>query len=273
MASYGYRPGVITTVVKNLLIINILVYFSFEFFGNSFAISPSQLFGLHLFQSEYFRPWQIITHMFMHGSISHLIGNMFALFMFGRILEQVWGDKRFFIFYFTCGLGAALIHTFVLWLDYHSMMSAFTAFKNTPEPTLLSNFLSDHIGHANAWVYDFIDTWRANPDSLQYINESKVIFEKVITEAVNVPTIGASGAIFGVLVGFGILFPNTKLYFLLTPIPIKAKYVIGVYVIFEFFMAMQNSAGDNVAHVAHLGGALIGYLLIVYWRRNRKNFY
>ncbi|MCT4600361.1 MAG: rhomboid family intramembrane serine protease [Marinifilaceae bacterium] len=273
MSSYGYRPGTIPTAIKNLLIINIIVYFGFEVLGNSFAISPSHMFGLHLFESDYFRPWQIITHMFMHGSFYHLFGNMFALFMFGRILEQVWGTKRFLIFYFVCGLGAALIHTFVLWIDYHSMNAAFTAFKNTPDPSLLSNFLSDHIGHANSWVYEFIDAWKANPDSVQYIEQGKMIFEKVITESIDVPTVGASGAIFGVLVGFGVLFPNTELLLLFPPIPIKAKYVIGVYIIFELFMAMQNSAGDNVAHFAHLGGAIIGYLLITYWRKNRKNFY
>lgn len=271
----NFRPslGAIPPVVKNLIIINILFFLGDQFLGNILGEEPIRLFGLHFFKSIYFHPWQYLTSMFMHGGLSHLFFNMFALFMFGRILEQVWGAKRFIIYYFACGFGAAALHTFFIWLNYSSMESAYVAFQNTPSPELLAKFVSEHIPHAQQWVYEFIDKWADNPSSQYYISQGTELFEKVINESINVPTVGASGAVFGLLLAFGMLFPNTELMLLFPPIPIKAKYFVALYGLAELYFAVLNSAGDNVAHVAHLGGMIIGFVLIKYWNKSRNKFY
>ena len=271
----NFRPNImsIPPVVKNLLIINVIFFLGDSLFGSVFGQDPVRLFGLYFFESEYFMPWQYVTHMFMHGGFTHLFFNMFALFMFGRILEQVWGPRRFMIYYFVCGLGAAAIHTLFIWFDYSSMNNAYVAFQNTPSPTLLADFLGDNIPHAQQWVYDFIDKWQENPDSPNYINKGTQLFQKVISESINVPTVGASGAVFGLLLAFGMLFPNTELMLLFLPIPIKAKYFVALYGIAELYFAMRNAAGDNVAHIAHLGGMIFGFILIKYWNKHSSKFY
>ncbi len=271
----GFRPSLsaVPAVVKNLIIINILFFLGDQFLGKALDIDFVRLFGLHFFESKFFAPWQFVTHMFMHGSFTHLFFNMFALFMFGRILENMWGAKKFLFYYFSCGLGAALIHTLVIWIDYSSMESAYVAFQNTPTPELLSRFVADNIPHAQQWVYEFLDQWADNPDSQQSISTGIQIFEKAINESINVPTVGASGAVFGLLLGFGMLFPNTEIMLLFPPIPIKAKYFVMIYGAAEFYFAMLNSAGDNVAHVAHLGGMIFGFIIIKVWQKSRKNFY
>lgn len=270
-----YRPPMLSIppVVKNLIIINVLLLLGTFVIGNSFSIDLDHLLGLHFFKSEYFRPHQFITHMFMHGNIGHLFFNMFALFMFGRVLESVWGPRRFLIYYFITGLGAAILHSFVGWLDYASMMRDATAFANTPTPELLSLFVKEHVGRPAPWVMEFIDRWFDNPESGAYINQALQMVNRIITESINIPTVGASGAVFGVLLAFGMLFPNTELMLLFPPIPIKAKYFVIFYGLVELFLGVQNQSGDNVAHFAHLGGMLFGFLLIKFWNKNSKHFY
>ena len=263
----------IPPVVKNLLIINVLFFLGSGLIGKMFNIEPAHLLGLHFFESEYFGPWQYITHMFMHGGLTHLFFNMFALFMFGRILEQVWGPKRFLLYYAVCGLGAAALHTFVMWLDYSSMQEAFTAFKNTPDSGLLARFISENGIPVKPFVYEFIDNWAENPDVTSYIDQGIRIFRDSIDYLINIPTVGASGAVFGLLLAFGMLFPNTQLMLLFPPIPIRAKYFVVIYGVLEFFLGIRGGAGDNVAHFAHLGGMLFGFLLIKYWNKYGSRFY
>jgi membrane associated rhomboid family serine protease len=182
--------------------------------------------GLHYPTSEYFRPFQIITHMFMHGGIAHIFFNMFNLYMFGTVLERVWGPRRFLEFYFITGFGAMLLHTGVQALIIFNICGSF-----------------------------------APP--LHVVNESGQLFD-----IINTPTIGASGAIFGLLTAFGMLFANTDLY-IYGAIPVKAKYLIAAMIAYELFRGFSNSPGDNVAHFAHLGGALIGFIIVKFWNRNR----
>jgi len=271
----GFRPsiGAIPPIVKNLLIINVIFFLGKGILGSMIGENPTNLFGLYFFKSQYFHPWQYITHLFMHADITHIFGNMFALFMFGRILEQVWGAKRFLIYYFACGLGAAALHTLVLWINFQSMEAALVAFKNTPDPSQLAKFVADHIPHAQQWVYELIDRWHENPNSAELIRQGTNLFERVVYESVDIPTVGASGAVFGLLLAFGMLFPNTEIMLLFFPVPIKAKYFVAGYGIFELFLAIKNSAGDNVAHFAHLGGMIFGFILIKYWNKSRNKFY
>jgi len=225
-----FRPTrfeILPVVVKNLLIINGIVFLAQITFGDKFNITD--LFALHTWQSPLFKPWQFITHMFMHGNFGHILSNMFALWMFGSILENVWGPKRFLIFYLVCGLGAALCHMIVLYYDMQPVVEAFRMLPFDQQEALLYS------------------------DRLK-LNEA---------------TLGASGAVFGCLAAFGYLFPNTRIYIYFL-FPLKAKWFVIIYAGFELLQAIQNSAGDNVAHVAHLGGALVGILLVYYWNKNNK---
>lgn len=270
----NYRPTTsITPAVKILIIINVIMYFATELMGKRSGVDMVNLLGLHLPQSQYWAPWQYVTHMFMHGSISHLFFNMFALFMFGRILESVWGTKRFLVYYFITGLGAAFLNSAVGWWEYHKMYEQLVAFQNTPEPGLLAEFIRAHISQPNPQLWELVDSWTNNPSSPLYTAQGEEIFRRIIELNVNVPTVGASGAIFGILLAFGMLFPNTELFLMFIPIPIKAKYFVLGYGVVEFFLGIQNSVGDNVAHFAHLGGMLFGFILIRYWGRNRNKFY
>ncbi len=260
-------------VVKNLLIINVLMLLVTTVVGDRFGFNIDRLLALHFPASEFFRPHQFITHMFMHGGIGHLFFNMFALFMFGRVLESVWGPKRFLIYYMATGLGAAALHTFVGWLDYSSMKAAANAFANTPTPDLMLDFIREHMGRVQPWVTDFVNSWAENPNNAYDTQKAIAMVNQMITENINVPTVGASGAVFGILLAFGMLFPNTELMLLFPPIPIKAKYFVIGYGVLELFMGVQNQSGDNIAHFAHLGGMIFGFILIKIWQKNSKNFY
>lgn len=230
-----FRPGsfqILPTIIKNLLIINGLVFLAQMVVGNSLGFSFENVFALHTWQSDLFKPWQFVTHLFMHGGFGHIFSNMLALWMFGAILENLWGPQRFLMFYLMCGLGAALCHMVVLYYETDQLIEQ----------------------------YNMLDY------SLQ--NQYRLAFERKIDEA----TVGASGAVFGCLAAFGYLFPNTYIY-LYFFVPIKAKWFVILYAAFELVTAIQNSAGDNVAHVAHLGGALVGFILVYYWNKNnRRNF-
>ena len=228
-----YRPSAFPPVVKNLLIINGLVYLLQLTFQNSGAFNFEDMFALHDVRSVYFRPHQIVTHLFMHGSLGHIFFNMFALWMFGQTLENHFGSKRFLIFYMVSGLGAALLHLGVLYFELQPVWEAFLSLP--PE------------------------------QQSEYVDSP--LFR------LNTKTVGASGAVFGCLAAFGYLFPNTMIYvyFLL---PIKAKWFVLIYAGLELWMGIRNSAGDNVAHFAHLGGALAGFILVLIWNKtDRRRFY
>lgn len=270
----NYRPfSGITPAVKMLLILNVAMYFLTLFIDQQMKINTAHILGLHLPQSVYWKPWQYVTHMFMHGSFGHLFFNMFALFMFGRILESVWGSKRFLIFYFVCGIGAGMLNSAVGWFEVHRLLEQMYAFQNSPSPALLSQLIEKQLSHPNPALWEMVDNWTNHPESQQYIIEGKQLFRQIIELKINIPMIGASGAIFGILLAFGMLFPNTELYLMFIPIPIKAKYFVLGYGLLEFYLGIQNSASDNVAHFAHLGGMLFGFFLIKYWKKNSRKFY
>jgi membrane associated rhomboid family serine protease len=236
----------IPPVVKNLIIINIIMLLA-TYILSMRGIDLTSILGLRYFQSPEFRPYQLVTHMFMHGGFTHLLFNMFALWMFGRVLEGVWGPKRFFIYYFVTGLGAALLHTFVNFLEFQSVAS-----KMTPE------------------AVEMVMT-----QGTEIFNQGKNFSDPIagkLNLLLNIPTVGASGAVFGILLGFGMLFPNTQLMLLFPPIPIKAKYFVMGYGAIELYLGLTQS-GSNIAHFAHLGGMLFGFFLIKYWNKNTKNFY
>ncbi|MES2893143.1 MAG: rhomboid family intramembrane serine protease [Bacteroidota bacterium] len=230
MAFNSYGNQQISPVVLNLIIINVLVYLAQTVSGGTDYPNPTMdLFALHHYKSELFKPHQVVTHMFMHGGFFHLLFNMFALWMFGTQVENVWGPKRFLIFYFICGLG-----------------SAFT--------------------QLGSYAYDF---WQIDQLTL-----SQSQFEGYQTILAKQATVGASGAIMGVLAAFGYLFPNTEMIIIPIPVPIKAKWAIMGMIALDVFGGVVKVQGDNVAHFAHIGGAAIGFLLVLFWNKtNKKSFY
>lgn len=265
----AYRPSTSFTlfppVIKNLLILNGLFFLAQMVAQMTHAVGLAQIlnamalyapgggqygysiFGPGLIEVPGFLPWQMVTYAFLHGSFGHIFFNMFALWMFGRMLETVWGSKRFFIYYFFTGLGAAALHTFVQWIEASSL-------KSQLSPEQIQTVYQQ--GHA-AFIQgkNFVDPIMGKLNMI-----------------LNVPTIGASGAVFGVLLGFGMLFPNTQLMLLFPPIPIRAKYFVIIYGILELVLAFTRP-GSNIAHFAHLGGMIFGFILIKFWQKDRKNFY
>lgn len=276
-------------VVKNFIYLNIIMFLTTLFLGSQFHINLSSILGIHYYQSELFKPYQIITHMFMHASIPHIFFNMFGLWMFGRILEGVWGSKRFFIYYFITGIGAITLNMVVQHFELIQLSNFAKDYINHPGVVPFENFVekyglvADNGGFINRFLNifssqqpdalsDFINKFRDHPENQYYIDQSVLFVREYFTDAFNGPTIGASGAIYGVLLAFGMLFPNTELMFLFIPVPIKAKWVVIIFAAMEFFTGLSQP-GSNVAHFAHLGGMLFGFILIKYWNSKRTNFY
>lgn len=242
---YQNRSGFLDSIppiTKNLIIVNALFWFA----SIALPFDLNKYLGLYYFSSKEFNPAQFISYMFMHGSFSHVFFNMFAVFMFGRTLEMVWGAKRYLIFYVITGLGAALTQELVCAVRIHQVVSqvpleAFDIIKNEGRALLEQgkNYADPAMGELN------------------------LLF--------NTPTVGASGAVFGLLLAFGMLFPNAEIFVMFIPIPVKAKYFVILYGIVELYFGIANYSGDNVAHFAHLGGMLFGFFLIRYWRKKDIN--
>lgn len=216
--------GAMPPVVKNLVMIN-AVMLVITMLAKQFML---ETFALFYFDSSLFKPYQLVTHMFMHGGFMHLFFNMYALVIFGIVLEQVWGSKKFFIYYMVTGLGAAALHSFVMYLEASSYQAAIEAGNSM----------------ANTGLQNLYGT----------------------------PTVGASGAVYGVLLAYGMLFPNNRLQLLFPPIALKAKYFVMIFAGIELFLGFSNTGG-NIAHFAHLGGMLFGYFLIIYWKKNNKMYF
>lgn len=264
-------PYAVPPVVKNLIMINVVMLVATWALGN-IGIDLTEKLGLHYVGSPYFRPYQFITHMFMHGGLMHLFFNMFALYMFGKILELVWGPRRFLIYFFVTGLGAAALHSFVTYLEISAIQRSATAFLNTPSPALLAAFVKSNLGHQLPQITDLINSWYDAPTNASLIQQGTEVVQSIAQMRINTPTVGASGAVFGILLAFGYLFPNTELMLLFPPIPIKAKYFVIGYGALEVYFAFTQS-NSGIAHFAHLGGMLFGFILLKYWGENSRNFY
>ena len=271
MNQYQTSPFSMPPVVKNLILINVVMWAAKYALLNA-GIDLTEKLGLHYIGSPLFRPYQFVTHLFMHGDFWHLFFNMFALYMFGKVLEMVWGPRRFLVYFFVTGLGAAALHSFVTYLEISSLQKSVAAFVNTPSPELLAAFVKSHLSHPAAWVADLVNNWGDAPTNQTYGQQSVELVQRVLSETINIPTVGASGAIFGVLLGFGYLFPNTELMLLFPPVPIKAKYFVMGYGAIELYMGLTGSQA-GVAHFAHLGGMLFGLILLKYWSQHSQKFY
>ena len=211
-------------VVKNLIIINVIMFIATYIIGDVMY----EKFALFFFESPLFKPYQLVTHMFMHGDMWHILFNMYSLFLFGCVLEHIWGGKKFLLFYLVTGIGAALIHSGVMYLEASALESA--------------------------------------------IENGNVMANIDLTQIYSTPTVGASGAIYGLLLAYGMLFPNNVMQLIFPPVALKAKYFVLIFGALELFLGITNSGG-NIAHFAHLGGMIFGYFLIIYWKKNNRMYY
>ncbi|MBI4944802.1 MAG: rhomboid family intramembrane serine protease [Bacteroidetes bacterium] len=278
-----YRPSgfnVLPPVIKNLLIINGIFYLATVVFEMKMNIDLTDYLGLHYFFSEDFRPYQLITYMFMHGSFAHIFFNMFALWMFGNVLENVWGAKRFLIYYLVCGIGAVLLHYTVHYFEIQPVIHALNDYIANPSTEKFNSLFEsktiqltpDMLQTLQPIFSDFKsqvlsgNTDKALQTSIDFVLEYK-------KEFLNAPVVvGASGSVYGLLLAFGMMFPNSMIYMYFF-FPIKAKYFVILYGAIELFGAVNNSQTDNIAHYAHLGGMLFGFILIKIWNRNKQHFY
>ena len=227
----------IPETIKQLIIINVIFYFGSQFIGNL----GYDILALHYYENEKFLISQFITHMFMHGSPSHILFNMFGLWMFGSPLEQMWGRQKFLFFYISCGLGAALLQMLVYYSQIQNLYQVIELNNlSLSDPQLILNFMSER---------DYSDAITA--------------FNSVM--------VGASGAIYGVLVAFAFSFPNSKLMLLFLPFPIKAKFFVPLLILIDLFFGISSFSVGPIAHFAHVGGAIIGLIMVLYWRRNQFN--
>ncbi|WP_439555468.1 rhomboid family intramembrane serine protease [Dyadobacter sp.] len=258
----------ITPTVRNLLILNILFYLVDTSFLNL-----SNSFSLRSVLSPDFMPYQFVTYMFLHGSLGHLFSNMFGLFMFGPLLERMWGPKRFLFFYFFTGIGAGLLFSGIDYFENTQVRQAVEIYTQNPTPDGLADFMSKYAKGIYESTLGFLNKFEENPTNTSYIQDSINFVNVYYERLISTPMVGASGAIFGILMAFGLLFPNTELFLLFVPFPIKAKYFVAFYGLYELYAGIQNAQSDNVAHFAHIGGMLFAYILLRYWGTQKSNFY
>ena len=256
----------LTPVVRAILIVNVLVFLV----TNDRVIEQ---FGLHSFLSDQFNPIQLLTHMFLHSGLGHIFSNMIGLIVFGPMLENTWGPRRFAFFYFFCGLGAALLFSGINYFETQSVYETVQQYRLNPGFDAFSAFIDQHASSYYDRLVPFIDKFKAYPGDAKNIHDSVAIVNQIIGNQINEPMVGASGAIFGVIMAFGLLFPNTQLFLLFPPIPIKAKYLVIFYGAYELYSGVYQAQADNVAHFAHIGGMLFAFILVKFWGSQRKTFY
>ncbi|MBL7903619.1 MAG: rhomboid family intramembrane serine protease [Bacteroidales bacterium] len=266
-------------VVKNILIINVLIYLAQITFLQVFHIDLVDFAGLHFYESSKYNPAQLVSYMFLHGGYgnsgmldpTHLIFNMFALWMFGYTLENVWGGKRFLTYYLITGIGAALVHMAVLWITISGIQADAAAVMQAPDPSVFTAFLDEHYPGYKSHLISFINAWESDPGNVAFVNQASGYMNDLINIQMDVPTVGASGAVFGILLAFGMMFPNSLIY-LYFFFPIKAKWFVILYGAAEIYFGFANNPGDNVAHFAHLGGMIFGFFLIRYWNKKLRRY-
>ncbi len=234
-------------IVKQLIIINVLFFLGSMSLGNA----AYDLLALHYTQNPKFAPWQVLTHMFMHGSINHILFNMFGLWMFGGTLAKMWGSNKFLFFYLSTGLGAAALQ---LGINYFQIS------------TVAGQLVE--AGYSATVLTETLQSGQYNTAWSNVISQAEL--SQLLT-SFNMSMVGASGALYGILVAFAFLFPNTELMIIFLPIPIKAKYFVPILLASDLFFGFSSYSLGPIAHFAHLGGAVTGYIMMWYWKKQQFN--
>lgn len=259
-----------TPMVKNILIINAALFL----IGSFIPFDLSDLFGVYYIFSDSFYVFQFATYMWLHGSFGHILSNMFAVLIFGPMLERVWGPKKFVTFYLITGIGAGLLYGVADTIEKGGLKSDAETFYTNPNPDDFYRYVHKHGKRYDIHqLTDFADRYYDSAQDPSYKAQAVSYVEQIYNGMSNIPMIGASGAVFGILMAFGMLFPNTQLMLLFPPIPVKAKYLVFFYGAYELYQEINRSGTDNVAHFAHLSGMLIAFILLKYWARNGRDFY
>jgi len=263
----------LTQVVKNLLILNVAVFLISSVMGIG---GINDILGLYYYGSPSFQPFQIFTYMFSHGGFMHLLFNMLGLFFLGPLLEQFWGSQKFLIFYVVCGIGAGLIYNGINFTQLEPMRNKVESYELTPSPESFYTYIADYRIPSRSYNRQVLETYEAysdNPQSQNLQNRTKRVVREIYEFKRDIPMVGASGAIYGLLMAIGMLFPNTQFMLLFPPIPIKAKYLVLIFGGIALYSGFQSNPGDNTAHFAHLGGMIFAFIMIRAWRKNRNEFY
>ncbi|MET4106878.1 membrane associated rhomboid family serine protease [Hymenobacter sp. UYP22] len=255
-----------TPMVRNLLIANVVVFLASRYL-------QLDLLALYPIGSPLFWPWQFFTYMFMHADTGHIFSNMIGLISLGPLLEERWGAKRFLTFWLICGVGAGVLYNGLRTYEVHRMGQQLEAFRQEPTGVNLMNFAETNLPDLAKTYESSAVKLHDNPNDTYVINNTLGRFEALYEGSLNGPMVGASGALFGIIIAFGMLFPNTSLMVFPLPIPIKAKYFVILYGLYEFFFGIRRIPGDNIAHFAHLGGMLVGFIVLQIWQRNRTRLY
>ena len=237
----------LTQAIKHLIIINVILFFAPQLLN----MDLTNLFALHYPKNEHFGVWQYITHMFMHGGPAHLLFNMYGLWAFGTPLEQMWGRNKFLFFYFSAGIGAGLIYTFANYYQFNGIYEQLIGMGVSP-----------------AEIQNILSSGQYNDSLITLSNKTMSEFYSLY----HTPAVGASGAIYGVLVAFGLTYPDAKLALIFFPVPIAAKYFIPLIILSDLFFGMTSYSIGNIAHFAHIGGAIIGFIIAWYWKKNQFKF-
>ncbi|MDX8554938.1 rhomboid family intramembrane serine protease [Tenacibaculum sp. 1B UA] len=237
----------LTQAIKHLIIINVILFFAPQLLN----MDLTNLFALHYPKNEHFGIWQYVTHMFMHGGTMHLIFNMYALWAFGTPLEQMWGRNKFLFFYFSAGIGAGLIYTFANYYQFNGIYEQLIGMGISP-----------------AEIQNILTSGQYNDSLITLSNKTMSEFYSLY----HTPAVGASGAIYGILVAFGLTYPEAKLALIFFPVPIAAKYFIPLIIVSDLFFGMTSYSIGNIAHFAHIGGAIIGFIIAWYWKKNQFKF-
>jgi membrane associated rhomboid family serine protease len=283
MNDQQYSPSgfsLLPPVVKNLLIINILFFVATIAFKNFFDINLKDILGLHYYESDQFHPYQIFTYMFMHGDFTHLFFNMFALWMFGNSIENIWGGKRFLVYYLITGIGAALTHYIIFYFQISPDLHLLDACIQNPIEANVQNLVTNHSFYVSEYsgaIWTGFQQFQHNVQLLSMGDNSAVVQESINAFLVEYREyylsepniIGASGSVFGILLAFGMLFPNVRIYVYFL-FPLKAKWFVIIYGALELYFGVSGT-NDGIAHFAHLGGMLFGIILILLWRKRNNN--
>ncbi|NVK51620.1 MAG: rhomboid family intramembrane serine protease [Flavobacteriaceae bacterium] len=254
--------GRLTDTIKHLIIINVILFAVPQFM----QLNLAEYFALYFPKNENFGIWQYVTHMFMHGSFMHIAFNMYALWAFGTPLEQMWGRNKFLFFYFSAGLGAAAIYTLVNYYQFNGIYQ--TLIENGVTGSQITEFFSISSNTVEGFMASTESILKGSTTLKSPVNIEDVI---EINRFYNSPAVGASGAVYGVLVAFGMSFPNAKLALIFFPIPVAAKYFIPLMLLGDLFFGVTNYSIGNIAHFAHIGGAIIGFIIAWSWKKNQFN--
>jgi membrane associated rhomboid family serine protease len=264
----------LTPIVKNLLIINVVIFLLGLLVQSQTGINyVNHYLALYYVGSDNFEPWQFVTYMFLHGDFRHIFGNMIGLVVFGTWLEDVWNPKRFLLYYMITGIGAGILFMGVQYFEKSAMEEDVQFWLSDPGPYDFEVLVDEHFSLYYNPQSGFIEQYKENPENPQLEREARSFVQDAYNRIINIPMVGASGAIFGILLAAGLLFPQRRIMLLIPPIPIRARILVILYGAYTVYAAFQRAPADNVAHFAHLGGMVVGFIMLKIWDEDRNRYY